>query len=61
MKTTESPIAKKVKLVDLMHNSDLSRLDYVDEKAKKCVEKYESAIQVLNITTYVDDEDDFDS
>ena len=61
IKIAENPIAKKVKLADLMHNSDLSRLDCVDDKAKKRVKKYESAIQVLNITTHVDDEDGFDS
>lgn len=31
--------------------------DQVDKKAKKRVEKYKSAIQMLDITTYVDDED----
>lgn len=60
IKIAENPIAKKVKLADLKHNSDLLRLDYVNDKAKKRVEKYKRAIQVLNITTCVDDEDDFD-
>ena len=43
----ENPIAKKVKLVDLKHNSDLTRLDLVDEKALKRREKYLKAIELL--------------
>ncbi len=35
-----NPIAKKVKLSDLKHNSDLTRLDNIDEKAIARVEKY---------------------
>jgi len=42
-----NPIAKAVKLADLNHNSDLSRLDKVDEKALERVEKYSSAIKLL--------------
>jgi len=42
-----NPIAKAVKLADLNHNSDLSRLDKVDEKALKRVEKYSMAIKLL--------------
>ncbi|MCC8072856.1 MAG: hypothetical protein LIO62_01855 [Clostridiales bacterium] len=41
-------IAATVKRADLMHNSDLSRLDVVDEKAVKRVEKYKRAIVLLN-------------
>ena len=40
-------IAKAVKLADLEHNSDLSRLDTVDEKALKRKEKYHQAICLL--------------
>ncbi len=40
-------IAAIVKRADLMHNSDLSRLDTVDEKAIKRVEKYKQAIAIL--------------
>ena len=43
----KNPIAKCVKLADLRHNSDLTRLDVVDEKAKKRGEKYKRAIQLL--------------
>ena len=46
-KIRENPIAAKVKLADLMHNSDLSRLNIVDEKALKRVEKYRKAIGIL--------------
>lgn len=43
-----NPIARAVKLADLAHNSDLSRLDTVDEKALKRKEKYKQAICLLN-------------
>ena len=43
----DNPIAVAVKLADLKHNSDTSRLDTVDEKALKRVEKYAEAIQLL--------------
>ena len=42
-----NPIATAVKLADLRHNSDLSRLDAVDEKALRRVEKYTKAIVLL--------------
>ena len=40
-------IATKVKLADLKHNSDLTRLDKVDYKALERVEKYKKAIDIL--------------
>ena len=40
-------IARAVKLADLRHNSDLTRLDHVDEKALVRVEKYRKAIELL--------------
>ena len=43
----DNPIAKAVKLADLKHNSDTSRLDSVDEKALKRVEKYSKALKLL--------------
>ncbi len=43
----KNTIATKVKLADLRHNSDLTRLDIVDEKALKRKEKYEKAIKFL--------------
>ena len=42
-----NPIACKVKLADLKHNSDLSRLDKIDDKALERVEKYKKAIEIL--------------
>ena len=42
-----NPIARAVKLADLRHNSDLTRMDTVDEKALARVEKYKKAIALL--------------
>lgn len=47
-KIKENPIARAVKLADLRHNSDLTRLDVVDEKARERVEKYRKAIEILS-------------
>ena len=41
-------IARTVKLADLRHNSDLTRLDKVDAKARDRVEKYRQAIALLS-------------
>ncbi len=43
----ENPIARAVKLADLAHNSDSSRLDYVDEWARQREEKYRRAMELL--------------
>ena len=40
-------IAKAVKLADLRHNSDLTRLDIITEKDQKRAEKYLKAIKLL--------------
>lgn len=42
-----NPIARAVKLADLRHNSDLTRLDHVDARALARVEKYRKAIELL--------------
>lgn len=42
-----NPIAKTVKLADIRHNSDLTRLDVIDEKADYWKKKYQFAYQVL--------------
>ena len=42
-----NPIARKVKLADLRHNSDLTRLSKITENDFKRVEKYKRAIQIL--------------
>lgn len=47
-KLKEDPIVRTVKLADLAHNSDLSRLDEVDEKAIRRATKYAKAMQLLN-------------
>ena len=46
-KLKADPIARQVKLADLRHNSDMTRLDQVDEKALERVEKYKKAIELL--------------
>ena len=46
-KIKDNPIAKAVKLADLAHNSDLTRLDVIDEKTRKRMEKYKTAIKLL--------------
>ncbi|MBO4915466.1 MAG: bifunctional (p)ppGpp synthetase/guanosine-3',5'-bis(diphosphate) 3'-pyrophosphohydrolase [Oscillospiraceae bacterium] len=43
----DNPIARTVKLADLRHNSDVSRLEAVDEKTKSRLEKYKAAIELL--------------
>ena len=47
-KISANPIAKQVKLADLRHNSDLTRLDVIDEKALQRNEKYKKAIEFLS-------------
>lgn len=46
-KIKANPIARVVKLADLRHNSDLTRLDVVEEKALSRREKYIEAIRLL--------------
>lgn len=46
-KLRTNPIARTVKLADLRHNSDLTRLDHVDREALARVEKYRKAIELL--------------
>lgn len=43
----KNPVAKAVKLADLRHNSDLTRLDAVTDKYLKRMEKYKKAIALL--------------
>ncbi|MBR4110892.1 MAG: GTP pyrophosphokinase [Clostridia bacterium] len=47
-KIKNNPIAKAVKLADLRHNSDLTRLDHVTEKDLIRKKKYEQAIRLLS-------------
>ena len=46
-KIATDPVAKQVKIADLQHNSDLTRLDVVDEKALARAEKYALALKIL--------------
>lgn len=46
-KIKSNPIALAVKLADLRHNSDLTRLNCVDECALERVKKYHAAIELL--------------
>lgn len=42
-----NPIARAVKIADLRHNSDLTRMDRVDERAIERTEKYKNALAFL--------------
>lgn len=46
-KIKENPVAAKVKLADLKHNSDLTRLDKVTEIDLERNKKYNEAIELL--------------
>ncbi len=43
-----NPVARKVKLADLKHNSDSTRVDQVDDRMLKRWEKYREAIRILS-------------
>jgi len=47
IKDSGNEAAIAVKLADLRHNSDVTRLDTVGEKAVRRIEKYKDAIRVL--------------
>lgn len=44
----ENPVAAAVKRADLQHNSDLTRLSFVDEAARERVKKYAEALRILS-------------
>ena len=46
-KLKNNPIARAVKLADLAHNSDLSRIGEIDEETRERLEKYKKAIALL--------------
>ena len=48
MHVKQNPLARQVKLADLQHNSDLSRLTNVTEIDRKRAEKYRQAIVFLS-------------
>jgi (p)ppGpp synthase/HD superfamily hydrolase len=47
-RVTANPLAKAVKLADLKHNLDTSRLKVMDDKVKARLEKYKRAFEFLN-------------
>ena len=50
LKTVKSnPLARAVKLADLKHNSDLSRLETITDKDLEGLEKYKKAIDYLSM------------
>ena len=46
-KLKDNPIARAVKLADLAHNSDLSRIGEIDDETRERLEKYQKAIALL--------------
>ena len=50
----EDPLARKVKLADLRHNMDLSRLPVVTSRDRKRAEKYKKAARYLEAKIYQD-------
>jgi (p)ppGpp synthase/HD superfamily hydrolase len=48
IKESGNKTAISVKLADLAHNSDTSRLDDIDEKARARLERYRNAMKLLN-------------
>ena len=48
LRVKQNPLARQVKLADLQHNSDLSRLTTVTEIDRKRAEKYRQAIAFLS-------------
>ena len=47
LKLKDNPIAKKVKLADLNHNSDITRLGKISPKDRIRNKKYKNAIKIL--------------
>lgn len=47
-KIKENPIAKRVKLADLRHNSDMTRKEEITEKDRERNEKYKKALEILS-------------
>ena len=48
LRVKQNPLARQVKLADLQHNSDLSRLANVTDRDRKRAEKYRQAIAFLS-------------
>lgn len=47
MKIKDNPIARNVKIADLKHNMDLTRIPHPAKKDYERVEKYKAALQIL--------------
>ena len=47
-RVAENPIARRVKMADLRHNMDITRLDVVTERDLARVEQYKKAYQILS-------------
>ena len=47
-KISTNPLAKKVKLADLKHNLDITRIPNPQERDYKRIEQYKKAIEILN-------------
>lgn len=52
-KIAKNPLARDVKIADLKHNMDLTRLDNIIEKDKKRLAKYQKCLEYLE--TYISD------
>ena len=48
-----NPYAVAVKLADLAHNSDITRLDIIDDTVRKRIDKYQQAMRILRTTEVV--------
>lgn len=48
LRVKQNPLARQVKLTDLQHNSDLSRLANVTDRDRERVAKYQKAIAFLS-------------
>ena len=57
-KLKENSIARKVKMADLEHNSNLYRLDVVDDKALERAKKYKKALELLKFEGLNNDKSD---
>ena len=53
-KVCTNKLAVRVKIADLKHNSDLSRLDVIDEWSLKRQEKYMKALKLIKELTGID-------
>jgi (p)ppGpp synthase/HD superfamily hydrolase len=47
-KISTNSLAKKIKLIDLKHNMDITRIPNPQEKDYKRIEQYKKAIEILN-------------